>query len=260
MNQVTAVILTRNEEKNIERCLNSIKWADDIVVIDHFSTDKTVQICKSNNARVFQRELDGFSQQKQFGVDKALYDWVFIIDADEFTDDELQTAIHDWKSREPKHDAYEIYRKSLYLGKWIRYCNWYLPIIRLFHRKKGRLDGRLVHENIVVAGDVGRLPGNLIHPTYENLSHHIEKVNLYTSYDAKEIARRKVILRPTNYIPYLVMRPVYAFLNKYLRQKGYKEGIHGLILSVITAFVVFITYAKLWEYQKGQSSSSEEVP
>lgn len=259
MNKISVVVLTRNEEKNIGRCLENLKWADDIVVVDQFSTDRTVDICNRYKARVFKREMDGFAQQKQYGVDKALCDWVFVMDADEVADNELKAAIIEWKQTQPTFHGYEVYRKTFYLDKWIKYCNWYQPIVRFFNRKKGQLDGRVVHENITVNGKIGRLKGNILHYTYEDLTHHISKINLYTSYEAKEIAERGIVLKPTNYFTYFILKPIYGFFSKYFIQKGYKEGAQGLFLSVITAFIIFFNYAKLWEVQQIKTESDEKT-
>ncbi len=132
----------------------------------------------------------------------------------------------------------------------MRYCGWYVPILRLFKKDKGRFNEKKVHEEIIVNGRVGLLKGEILHNTYRNISHHLEKIDSFTDYDAEELIKKGMILKPSNYLWYFVSKPAARFFQKYIIQKGIFEGMHGLILSIHAAMVVFINYAKLWEKQQ----------
>jgi len=252
MENITATIITRNEEGNIRRCLESLDWADEIVVVDDLSTDRTVEICREYTDRVFLRRMDGFGEQKQYAVEQATHDWIFSIDADEFVSDELRASILRKKEEGFDCDGYEVFRRTEYLGRWIYDCGWYVPILRLFNRRAGQFNDNKVHEMVIVDGRVGRLEGDLIHHTYRDIAHHIEKFNQFTSLDAQIVDNKGIVLRPTNYLWYFVVKPFLAFLRKYVVLKGYKDGVHGFLISVFTGMIVFIMHVKAWELQKNR--------
>ena len=247
---ISAVIITKNEEERIKPCLESIKWVDEIIIVDSFSTDKTIDICKEYTDKISQMEMRGFGEQKQFAIEKAASDWILSIDADEVVTEELRDEIKGVLEEETEYDGFKIYRKNIYLGRPMRYCGWYVPILRLFKRGKGRFNEKKVHEEIIVDGNVGLLKGEILHNTYKNISHHLEKIDSFTTYDADELTKKGVILKPSNYLWYLAFKPIVRFLQKFILQKGIFEGMHGFILSINAAMVVFINYAKLWERQK----------
>ena len=265
---ISAVIITKNEEERIRPCLESIKWADEIIIVDSFSTDKTIDICRGYTDKISQREMRGFGEQKQFAIEKAASDWILSIDADEIVTEELRDEIQKILNKETSspsppseggdkgevegggYDGFKIFRKNIYLGRPMRYCGWYVPILRLFKRGKGRFNAKKVHEEIIVDGNVGLLKGEILHNTYKNISHHLEKIDSFTTYDVDELTKKGVILKPSNCLWYLVFKPMVRFLQKFILQKGIFEGTHGLILSINAAMVVFINYAKLWERQK----------
>lgn len=247
---ISAVIITMNEEERIRPCLESIKWADEIIIIDSFSTDKTIDICKEYTDKISQREMRGFGEQKQFAIEKATSVWILSIDADEVVTEELRDEIKGMLKEETEYNGFKIFRKNIYLGRPMRYCGWYVPILRLFKRGKGRFDAKKVHEEIIVDGNVGILKGEILHNTYKNISHHLEKIDSFTTYDADELTKKGIILKPSNCLWYLVFKPMVRFLQKFILQKGIFEGMHGFILSINAAMVVFINYAKLWERQQ----------
>lgn len=249
---ISAVIITMNEEDRIRPCLESIKWVDEIIIVDSFSTDKTIDICKEYTDKIFQRDMSGFGEQKQFAIEKATSDWILSIDADEVVTEELRDEIKGMLKEETEYNGFKIFRKNIYLGRPMRYCGWYVPILRLFKRGKGRFNAKKVHEEIIVGGNVGLLKGEILHNTYKNISHHLEKIDSFTTYDADELTKKGVILKPSNCLWYLVFKPVVRFLQKFILQKGIFEGTHGLILSINAAMVVFINYAKLWEKQQSK--------
>ena len=247
---ISAVIITKNEEERIRPCLESIKWADEIIIVDSFSTDKTIDICRGYTDKISQREMRGFGEQKQFAIEKATSVWILSIDADEIVTEELRDEIKGMLKEETEYNGFKIFRKNIYLGRPMRYCGWYVPILRLFKRGKGRFNAKKVHEEIIVDGNVGLLKGEILHNTYKNISHHLEKIDSFTTYDVDELTKKGVILKPSNCLWYLVFKPMVRFLQKFILQKGIFEGTHGLILSINAAMVVFINYAKLWERQK----------
>ncbi|MBI3582921.1 MAG: glycosyltransferase family 2 protein [Nitrospinae bacterium] len=247
---ISAVIITMNEEENIRACLEGIKWTDEIVIVDSFSSDRTLEICRGYTNKIFQREMSGFGEQKQFAIEKAASDWILSIDADEVVTKELKGEIKGVLKEETEYNGFKIFRKNIYLGRPIRYCGWYVPIIRLFKRGKGRFNEKKVHEEIFVDGNVGLLKGEIMHNTYKNISHHLEKIDSFTTYDADELIKKGVVLKPSNCLWYFVFKPMVRFFQKFVLQKGIFEGIHGLILSINAAMVVFINYVKLWEKQQ----------
>jgi glycosyltransferase involved in cell wall biosynthesis len=247
---ISAVIITKNEEDRIKDCLESVTWADEIIIVDSFSTDTTVNICKGYTGKIFQREMRGFGEQKQFAIEKATSDWILSLDADEIVTEELKNEIQKILNQENNYDGFKIYRRNIYLGRSMRYCGWYIPVLRIFKRGKGRFNERKVHEDIIVNGKVGVLKGEILHKTYRDISHHIEKIDTYTTYDVDELMKKGIILRPLNYVWYFVFKPSAKFFQKYIFQKGLLEGKHGFILSIHAAMVVFINYAKLWERQQ----------
>lgn len=258
MEKISAVIITKDEEKNIRRTLDSIGWVDEIVIVDQFSRDKTPEICRAGGCRVFQQEMKGFGAQKQFGVDQACHDWILSIDADEVVTEELKKSIQSVLSTNPDESGFYIYRRNNYLGKWIRHCGWYVPILRLFRKSRGGFDNRRVHESVRVPGKTGVLKGDLLHYTYKDIFNQLEKMNLYSGIDRGEIEKREIRINRINAFWYLFLKPIAVFIRKYFLLSGFREGTHGLVLSCFAAFGVFLNYAKLWELQKEENESGVE--
>ena len=249
--KLSVVIITKNEEDNIRRCLESVKWVDDIVVVDQFSTDRTVEICTEYTDNIYQREMtEGFGPQKQFAVEKARCDWVFSIDADEWLSPELRESLESVLADTPEYDGYEIMRRTSYLDYWVNHCGWYVPILRLFDRGQGRFNDSRVHEMVIVDGRVGRLEGDLLHKSYRDIHQHLEKLNLFTDFDAQIVDAKGIVLRSTNYLWYFAVKPFLSFLRKYFLMKGYKDGVHGFIISLFTALAVMFMHVKAWQIQE----------
>ncbi len=258
MEKISAVMITKNEEKNIRRTLDSINWVDEIVIVDQFSQDRTPEICRARGCRVYQKEMEGFGVQKQFGVDQACHEWILSIDADEVATEELKESIQGVLSANSDEAGFYIYRRNNYLGKWIRHCGWYVPILRLFRKTRGGFDSRRVHESVRVLGKTGVLKGDLLHYTYKDIFNQLEKMNLYSGIDTTEIEKKDIRISPVNAIWYLFLKPLAVFIRKYFLLSGFREGIHGLVLSSFAAFGVFLNYAKLWELQKEKDESGIE--
>jgi len=256
MDTLSVVILTKNEESRIRSCLESVKWADEIIIVDDFSADQTVAICQEYTDKIFQNKLDGFSQQRDFGSARASAKWILRLDADEIVTPQLKEEILNVLRNGTDCSAFEIPRGNFYLGKKIQYCGWGFSIIMLFRRNKCSYDGKMVHEAVVVCGKIGYFRNGTLHYSYEKLADHFTKINLYTTYDAEELWRKGVRLYIFNYPFYFFIKPILIFFKKYILMQGFREGVRGFFISALTAFVVFMNYAKLWEKQKNQKSKS----
>jgi glycosyltransferase involved in cell wall biosynthesis len=254
MVSISVVIITYNEEKNIGRCIDSVKdIADEIVVIDSYSTDKTKLICVTKGARFIERAFEGFTAQKNFAVGQASHDFVLALDADEYLSPELKQSILQVKSNW-KADGFQMNRLNSYAGKWIKSCGWYPDTkIRLWNRQKGSWQGGLVHESVVMNKDstVDDLKGDLLHTPYENASQLITKMQQqYADLFAQENANRKKVT--TFQIGY---KTIASFLKSYILKGGIFDGYEGLLISVSNANGVFYKYAKLLEKNRALKKS-----
>ena len=245
MNNITALVLTYNEEENIDDCLNSINWLDKVIVIDSYSDDKTQEISNSfANVDFYQREFDDFASQRNFGLEKVSTDWVFVIDADERVTNDLKAEIETLADN-PKVNGYEIARKNYFLGKWIKYCGWYPDYTLRLFRAKFRYEG-LVHESPNINNNIKSLENDFIHYTYKDLESYVAKMNHYTTLDAeKKYNKGKKIS-----LSYLLFRPFLEFVKKYIFKKGFLLGSQGLILSILSSYYQFLKSIKLWELNK----------
>jgi len=242
---VSVAIIAKNEEKNIRDALESVKDFEEIVVVDSFSEDKTVEICKKYTQKIFQREWKGFADQKQFAIDKTQLQWVLILDADERVSESLKREIAE-KIKKSQVNGYYIPRKNFFLGKWIRYSGWWPDYtLRLFRKDRGRMEKRQVHEKVVVEGKVDYLNEPMIHYTYESIEEFIKKMQKYSFLSAIEILKKnqskyKVLLK-------MIFSPAFTFFKMYILRRGFLEGLRGFILAVLYSFYSFLKYAKVWE-------------
>jgi len=250
MSELSVIIITYNEQENIRDCLESVKWSDEIVIVDSFSNDKTVEIAREYTSKVFQNKWTNFSQQKNLALGKASSEWVLNIDADERATSELKEEILTiLNSKFQSFDGYYIPRRNHYLGRWIRHCGWYPDYkLRLFLRGKGRFNERTVHESVVVEGRKGYLKSCLNHYSYKNLSDHLSHIDKFSSLAAEEMFKDGRRARVFD----LLFRPITRFIRMYLMNRGYLDGIYGLIVSLMGSFYVLTKYLKLWELSKGR--------
>jgi glycosyltransferase involved in cell wall biosynthesis len=252
--RISACITAGNEEANIRRCLQSIKWTDEIVVVDSFSTDATVEICKEYTARVYKHEWLGYIGQKNLIKDLASGPWILFIDADEEVSPELAAEIQgefrggacaDWA-------AYEFPRMVKYLGRWITHGDWYPDVkLRLFRKELGTCGGREPHDCTTVDGAVKRLHGHLYHYTYASITDQIVTINKFSTITATQGFEDGRPFRLTD----LVFRPLVRFLRCYFLRRGFMDGLPGLIIAVTTSYGVFAKYAKLWEVHRTRRNS-----
>ncbi|MEK6591274.1 MAG: glycosyltransferase family 2 protein [Nitrospinota bacterium] len=251
MEKLSVTIITYNEEKNIRDCLSSVKWADEIVVIDSFSTDRTVEICREYTGKIYQNKWPGFVEQKNLALSKVSHNWILGIDADERVSDELALEIKSLLNDGLIYDGYYIPRKAFYINRWILHCGWYPDYkIRLFKKDKGRWEGTkgtAIHESVIVEGKVGYLKGEILHYSFRDISSHLNTMNRYTSISAREQIKRNVRAGITQ----ILLRPPLNFLKMYFLKLGFMDGMPGLIVSVLSSFHVFLKYAKMWELENG---------
>lgn len=251
MEKITAAVITFNEEKNIRRCLESVTWADEIVVIDSHSIDKTVEIAREYTDKVIQRDWPGHIQQKNFAREAASHNWIFSLDADEEVSPELRESILTAREQGLQHDGYHLARKVHYLGKWIHHSGWYPDHkVRLFDRRKAEWGGTNPHDRIEIDSSTELLQGDLYHYSYENLSAHIQTINNFTSISAKEmhLKGRKAGLGK------LLLNPFFKFLKSFFLKRGFLDGRVGLFIAITGSFYVFLKYLKLWEMQNASAS------
>ena len=241
---ISVYIITYNNCRTIERCLKSLGWAEELVIADSFSTDGTYEICKRCTVRAYQREWKGHREQYQYAADLTTKDWIMFVDADEEVPPELVEEIRRELNRKAEGlDGFFMYRRTYYLGRWIRYGGWYPDgEIRLYRRDNGRWEGGL-HAKVVVEGKVGYLKNQYLHYTYRDISDQIRTIDRYSQIAAEDLAQsgEKFSLFK------LVFHPPFRFIKEYLFKSGFRDELPGLIIIVSTMFYVFIKYAKLWE-------------
>jgi glycosyltransferase involved in cell wall biosynthesis len=243
MNRLSVIIITHNEEENLPRCLESVKWADEKIVIDSHSTDRTPQIAADFGCTYFDLDWNGFGAAKQAALDRATGDWVLSIDADEAVSDKLRVAIVEAVAGSHSYCGFEMPRCTNFLGRWIRHCGWYPDyLVRLFRREAGQFDLAVIHEKIAVKGPVGRLSGDLLHYCYPDLERYFAKSNRYTTLGAAEVFRQGKRAGMAD----LVFRPPISFFKHYIQKAGFLDGPQGLLVSSLSAAAVFNKYAKLW--------------
>jgi glycosyltransferase involved in cell wall biosynthesis len=246
LQKISISIITLNEEKNIARCLRSVAWADEIIVVDSGSNDGTVEIAKTLGAKVIHNDWRGFSEQKEFALRNCTNEWVLSLDADEEVSAELKEEIMKTLQEEPSFDGFYIPRKTFFNGKWIKSCGWYPGFqLRLFKKSVTKLTDRKVHEGFVVAGKVGYLKGDLLHYTHFDLKSTFAKINNYSTLEAEEKYATKKS-GPLNFI----LNPLAAFLQHYILRRGFSDGVEGLLISILHAITNLLTYMKIWEMRR----------
>jgi glycosyltransferase involved in cell wall biosynthesis len=249
MKKISVAVITKNEEQNIRDCLESVRWADEVVVVDSGSTDGTIQICREFQARIYVEEWKGFSRQKNSALEKTRNEWVLSLDADERVTPELQGEIETTLGRNPLCDGYFIARKNFFLNRWIKHCGWYPDYnLRLFRKDRGRFRERAVHERVELKGKAGYLKNPLEHKTYQSVSDFLERMDRYSTLAAREMYREG---RRYHFFD-AFFRPPFTFLQMYLIRAGFLEGYLGFLLSVLYSFYTFAKYSKLKEFRENE--------
>jgi len=240
--KITATIITYNEERNLARAIESLRCADEIVVVDSASTDRTVELAQKLGARVIETVWRGYAKQKNFAAEQASNDWILSLDADESLSEALEAEIWRLKKAGPRFEAYTMPRMARYLGRWIRHSGWYPDRkVRLYDRRKAEWVGEYVHESVRAKGSVGHLDSNLLHFTCDSLSEHIKTMDRYTTLAAEQLieARRQVSWGR------LIFEPPWTFFNTYFLKQGFLDGVEGLAIANMAALYNFLKYAKV---------------
>lgn len=242
--KISAVITTFNEEKNIGRCLQSLQGiADEVIVVDSFSTDRTEEICRQYAVNFFRKKWQDYSRAKNHGNAMAKYDFILSLDADEELSERLQNSIKQLKS-DNRYRAYYVSRLTNYCGKWIKHCGWYPDYkIRLWDRDLAHWEG-VVHESLKFYKQTATdtLKGDLLHYSFYTISDHIKKANMFSQIAANEVLQKG---HKVNSIYHLIINPGYTFIHKYFFQLGFLDGFYGFVICVISAFSNFLKYAKV---------------
>jgi glycosyltransferase involved in cell wall biosynthesis len=255
--KISATIITLNEEANIRDACKSIAWADEIVVVDSGSTDKTREIAESCGARVIVRDWPGFAAQKQFATEQASHDWVFSLDADERISDELKASIANLREEsETKHaDGYRIPRRSYYQGRWIKGGGWYPDWqLRLFRKSRGRWEPRHIHESVKMdsGARVENLSGDILHYSVRDSAHHHRMIGeRYAPLAAQQMFEAG---RYTSTLRIATAAPA-AFISSYFLKGGFRDGLAGLTIASFAAHHAFLKHLMLWEKWKAQGGS-----
>jgi len=255
--RLSAIVPTGNREDVIEDCLKSVCWADELIVVDSFSTDRTLEIARKYADRILQHKY-GFSvKQKNWAIPKASCEWVLIVDTDERITPRLRAEIEAVLTSPTEHNAFRIPRENVVLGRVVRGAGYYPDYqVRLFRRGKARYELRRVHGHMMVDGSVGTLKAPIVHYTHRSVDQTVSNLLLtMTTWEAEErslqAAGKGQAFSATRIALALWLRPVAAFLNRFFAQGGWREGLHGLTVSMIWAMYVALTYMKIWESQLG---------
>ncbi len=247
MESLSVSMIVKNGERYLKNVLESVKeLADEIIIVDSGSTDKTVEIAKSFGAKVFFREFDNFINQKNYALSLCTKDWVLFLDDDEIVDEQLKEEIKKIKEKGSKYEGFKINRLTNYLGKWIKhawYPDWH---IRLAKRNSCKWEGDEVHETLKVNGEVGYLKGNILHYSYPDIKTHVNKINLYTTMYAIGAHKRGKKFSTLK----MVSSSIGAFIRRYFIKKGFLDGFEGFVISVMSSYYTFLKYLKLWEIEK----------
>jgi glycosyltransferase involved in cell wall biosynthesis len=239
--RITATIITFNEERNIARAIESLRSADEILILDSGSVDRTVELAEKLGARVIEAGWRGYAGQKNWAAEQASHDWIFSLDADEALSEALDSEILTLKKTGPRYDAYTVPRLARYLGRWILHSGWYPDRkVRLYNRQKAKWVGDFVHESVHVDGRIGHLESNLLHFTCDSLSEHLKTLDRYTTLAAQELAARKLAVPLWR----LMLEPAWTFVKTYFIQRGFLDGLEGLAIAYMAAFYTFLKYSK----------------
>ena len=253
MPKISACIISFNEEKKIEDCLQSLQSvADEIIVVDSISTDKTLEIVSRYTDKIYEQKFLGHVEQKNLAVSKASHDWILSLDCDERLSSELQDSIKNVKDILSSYDAFNMPRKTFYVYRWLNHC-WYPDKkIRLFNKHKAQWGGTNPHDKVIVSGDnIRELKGDILHYSFNSISEHIQTLDKFTEIGAQEIIKKgkKVsLLSP-------LLRAKWTFFRMYILRGGFLDGLAGFVASMLSFMHVFVKYSKVLFYQRGRNTN-----
>lgn len=240
---ISALAITYNEEINIESYIKSLSFADEIIIVDSYSTDKTVELAKKYNVKIIQRKFDNFSAQKNFAIAQANYDWVTFFDLDEQIPEALALEIKTLVNSQNPLKAYNAKRDFHFMGKRIKYSGFQTDVaVRLFNKNYCKYNGKSVHETIETSEKIGLLKHSVKHQTYKDFDNYNQKLSHYSKLQAQELYKKNV--RPNLY--HFLFRPWYRFMHQYFLRLGFLDGKEGFIISYVHAFSIFKRYIQLW--------------
>lgn len=244
--KISAVVITKNEELNIKECLETLKWADEIVIIDSNSTDNTKEIAAAYTDKIFTSDTDVFSEKRIISLDKCSNDWVFFLDADERLTKELQEELINMQPSEGTY-GYRINRRNYYFGQWLKHSGVYPDRhLRLFNKLHAKITPRIIHEGVEVTGKVEDVSGEMIHYSFRDMTHMIDKINLYSTLEAREKFENKKQISKLGVFTHAIS----AFLRVYISRKGFRDGTGGFFISFCYSMVSFLSLLKLLKLQK----------
>jgi glycosyltransferase involved in cell wall biosynthesis len=246
---LSVAIITKNEEANLPRTLQSVRWADEIIIIDSGSTDRTAEIARSFGAKFVQKDWHGFGKQKNLAIEHCASDWVLSLDADEVVSEALAKEIKALLNTTPEVEAYFVPRQNLFLGRWIKHGGYYPdPKLRLFRKGAAWFEERAVHETMQYSGPTRTLRGSLIHHAYPTLENYIEHMNRYSTLGAEQaLAKNKISRSWPAFLWNVVLNPAATFLYNYFFRLGFLDGREGLLLNLYHSAYVSWKYAKAWQ-------------
>ena len=254
MSKLTAIVTTFNEAERIAGCLRRLAFADEVLVVDSFSTDGTPDLARGHGAQVVQHEYESPAAQKNWAIPQARHEWVLIVDADEWVTEELAAEIGRTIADGSARDGYEIKRRNFFLGREIKYSGWQNDwVLRLFRKERGRYVERQVHETMRVAGSVGRLRGRLLHYSYRSLEDYWRKLRRYAEWNAVEARRQGKGVSAIS----MMFHPGLRFWKSYVLRGGFLDGGHGLVVSLLTAVYATAKDVRIWEMQQEGSAEGE---
>lgn len=245
MSKLSVYVIAYNDEPNMRACLESVKWADELVVVDSHSTDETERISREFTDKVYQVDFHGFGRLRNEAVSLTSHDWVFSLDTDERATPELRDEIQRLLASGPQAEAYFVPRKNYFLGRWIKHCGWYPDYRQPQLFRKGRMKYRdeLVHESFDVEGRLGYLKNPALQYPFRDIDHYLAKQDRYS-----DLMAQRMVAQGRRFHPHqLVTHPLFAFFKMYIGRAGCLDGMPGLILSGLYAYYTFIKYAKFWE-------------
>lgn len=256
--KITACIITFNEERKIHRCLESVSWCDEIVIIDSFSTDHTVDICRRYTDKIHQHVWLGYVGQRNLVREMAQHPWILFLDSDEEVSDGLRHEIlAEFENGTGENVGYEFPRLVYYIGRWINHGEWYPDVkLRLFKKAYGRTEGEEPHDRIEVTGPVKRLKNPIWHYTYDDIRDQLDTLNRFSGITAQQ---KFVKEQPFRWLD-ILFRPAFRFFRGYIFRGGFREGAHGFIIAVMNSYGTFAKYAKLWELEHRKMSTFHDLP
>ncbi len=248
MPKITAIIPTFNEEANVAQAIESVLFADEIIVVDSYSTDRTVDIVKKYDVKLLQHAYENSAAQKNWTIPQASHEWIVLLDADEVLPPALQEEIRQTIAAQPKEVAFWMCRSNDFMGRRLRYSGWQGDkVIRLFQRDKSRYETKEVHAELLAEGEVGYLKNRIHHNTYKDFDHYLNKVNRYAWWQAKDYDPKTGRLTAFHFL----VKPFARFIRHYIIKKGFLDGFPGFVISCLSSYAIFSRYVKMWLIRKG---------